>query len=167
MRAGRPPESNLSKGLTGLPFVEPVRLESRDRLSLPSEVFRRVHWLLELKSGSRCLAVLRDTGRVELLAWNPAGQQIRNRLEELATASVDDSLKQSTAIAIQRKYAQVSFGDGSRLRLPLSVLSHLRIERDDSAVIMVAAYFDRVFLFNRDDEEIEQLSENADLEGLP
>jgi len=107
---GRPTQFQIAAQL-GKSWRSVVELGEDNRLPIPVDVARRAPWLGRDRA---VLAVLEEDGSATLLPYEPYGQRIEAKLEELAKADTPDAEDLIRAIRATRIRLAI-YGDGRML----------------------------------------------------
>lgn len=144
MTRGRPPLWNPFSDMAPDVWTEAVHLTSKDRLTLPVSIRKRLPWLSNT-NGDGLLAVLEPRGSVELVNWTDHGDGLvaghRERLNH-----VPEAAKADVALALMDAFMRLSFEPPGRLAMPANLTSFL--DADEEQRVRVVAAQERVWLWS-------------------
>lgn len=123
MTKGRPPSWNVFGSLDPGAWTEVIGITSKDRLSLPVAVRKRLPWL-DAAIPDGLLAVLDPQGSAELIAWSDHGEkavaQVANQWAVAASAD-----RGELALAAMDRFMRVSVEPPGRIGLPANLAAHI------------------------------------------
>jgi DNA-binding transcriptional regulator/RsmH inhibitor MraZ len=99
-----------------------VVLSSKDRMSIPLALRRRLKWLST--GAMEVLAVLEADRSAEVVPWVGAGAERLAQLE-MALARLAEPERSEVALAAMDRYVRLHLDGTGRLVLPTTMLSHL------------------------------------------
>lgn len=137
MPRGRPPNWNAFSGLVPGAWTEVVEVSTKWRLTLPTAVRGRLHWL-EGVGDEGLLAVLDPQGRAELAPWAARGTQaVADVSQRLAAAPPEH--RDEIAIAAMDRYMRMAVEPPARVALHPNLAAHLDAEEGDVVRVIVRA----------------------------
>lgn len=160
MSRGRPPLWNPYSDLAPGVWTEAVELTSKDRLSLPAPIRKRLPWLSNVGADG-LLAVLDARGSAELIAWKEDGERLIAAHRERLT-HVPDARRTQVALAMMDAFMRLSLEQPGRLGLPANLTSFLNM--DETQRTRVVAFDNRVWLWSEQTwqaRRVERLAEFA------
>lgn len=122
MSGGREPSWNAVSGVHPSVWTEVVVLSSKDRMSLPLALRRRLDWLST--GAMEVLAVLEANGSAEVVPWKGAGTSRLEQLEAVLERLAEPE-RSEVALAAMDRYIRLHVDGTGRVVLPTTMLSHL------------------------------------------
>ena len=142
MNSGRPPSWNPFAALDPGAWTEVVPVSSKDRLTLPTAVRRRLAWF-EAAVGGGLVAILDPQGRAEMAPWSVRGEQALADVSQRMEAAPPEA-RGDIAIAAMDRYMRVAVEPPARLALAANLAAHL--DPDGRGAIRVVVRSDRLWL---------------------
>lgn len=137
MTSGRPPSWSLFGDLDPTAWTEVVAISSKDRLTLPAAVRKRLPWF-EATRVDGLLAILDPQGRAELASWSARGEQALADVAQRFEAAPADE-RGDVAIAAMDRYMRVPVEPPARLALNPNLSSHLDPETRGTIRVVVSS----------------------------
>lgn len=152
MTRGRPPRWNPFADVMPGIWTEALQVTSKDRVSLPAAVRKRLEWLAE-STAEGLLATLDIQQKAELSPWSPYGKRaiadVAQRLEMLAPRERDE-----TALAAMDRYMRLAFEPPGRVLLPSNLIAH--IDPQGSGSVRVVVMHSRLWLWSEEQWQTER-----------
>lgn len=144
MTKGRPPNWNVFSTLDGGTWTEVVGITSKDRLSLPVAVRKRVSWL-GAATPDGMLAILSPQGSAELIRWNDHGEKLIAQVSAQLLEAPKEHLGE-LALAAMDRFMRVTIDPPGRIGLPANLAAHIYSARFDGVRVVVRD--DRLWLWS-------------------
>jgi DNA-binding transcriptional regulator/RsmH inhibitor MraZ len=134
MSAGREPTWNPVSRVHKSVWTEVIVLSSKDRMSIPLALRRRLDWLTT--GAMELLAILEANGSAEIVSWAGAGEDRLIRLETTLKRLAEPD-RSEVALAAMDRYIRLHLDGTGRVVLPTTMLSHL--EAIDAPTVRLVA----------------------------
>lgn len=144
MSKGRPPNWNVFGSLDAGTWTEVIGITSKERLSLPVAIRKRLSWL-EAAAVDGLLAILDPRGSAELIAWNDLGEKTVARVAKRWTAAAGEDRSQ-LALAAMDRYLRISVEPPGRVGLPSNLAAH--VDPDQRVAVRVVVSNERLWLWS-------------------
>lgn len=123
MNAGRPKGTKIDPENQSPVAVEVCEIDERGRVRFPPRITSGIEWFE--KGAFDCLMVLDVPGRVIVLPWNPFGEEVIKKRNELIEEFPENSTLRDALISLEYRYHRLPIPVDSRPYVGSLALFHL------------------------------------------
>lgn len=165
MIAGRPRRLKLDPDNPGPIIEEVTSIDNRGRIHIPKSLVSEVEWLGEVPL--ECLMVLSASGQIFLLPWEPYGEAVIKKRQNLLEPEPLDEETLDNLRFIEHRYHKILIPQEYRPTLPLQALLHLELPEHTSSRIYLTKVGEKLELASPKYQDYLNQRFPPELTGLP
>ena len=164
-KRGRPPGWLLDPDQPGPVHREALWIDARGRMTLPAVARERTSWLAD--GGQKLtLFVCEDRGRGKLLPWDPYGQRVLDRRQDLLSAPQTSEVIEQI-LEFEDRYLKQSIESKGRVNLSEMALTHLEIRESLPTYVIIISHSDIIEIWTNIYRSARKVRELHIFEDLP